>query len=514
MPDQVIKLLLVEDDEDDYLITKHILEEIGSRKFQLDWASNAESGAAAIARYEHDIYLIDYRLGSENGLDLLRQAVQSGCPAPIILLTGLGTPEIDREAMSAGAADYLVKGQITPDLLVRSINHSIQRKQTELKLRASEERLRQAQKLEAIGTLAGGIAHDFNNILAIISGYASRLKATLPPEQLAQNVTAIQQSVQRGAALVRQILTFARKTEFTLEHANVNSVLKELVHMLQETFPKTIQFDLQLDESLQPLTGDVSQLHQTFLNLCVNARDAMPNGGTISISTRLKTINGQRLAEVIVRDNGVGMDSQTRARIFEPFFTTKGREGGTGLGLAVVYGIVNHHGGTIEVDSDPGRGTMFKLTFPVTSKERENEPAEFASIAQNLIGSERILFVEDEELLLDLMRELLQEQGYRVIVAKDGLEAIEVFSKQRAEIDLVVTDMGLPGLGGWEVFLRIREIDPNAKVLLASGYLDPDMKAKMLRAGAADLLQKPYVPSELFQRIRKALDQPGGAIGG
>jgi two-component system, cell cycle sensor histidine kinase and response regulator CckA len=336
--------------------------------------------------------------------------------------------------------------------------------------------------------------------------------------QINPSLNAIDQTVQRGAALVRQILTFARKTDFQPEYVDLKNLLQEIVNMLKETFPRTIRFRLETDPALKPLLGDVSQLHQTFLNLCVNARDAMPNGGTISISLRsvsappvLKSSSGE-FAEITVQDTGMGMDEATRKRIFEPFFTTKIRDGGTGLGLAVVYGIVNHHGGAIEVDSNPGQGTSFRLYLPLPAEV----PAKAASSPEQsglqTAGTERILFVEDEELLLELMKELLQEQGYKVIPARDGLEAVDIFGKRHEEIDLVVTDIGLPGLGGWEVFLRIREIEREAKVLLASGYLEPEIKNKLLRAGATDLIQKPFVPSELFQKIRRALDESPSSV--
>lgn len=514
MPEEHLSVLLVEDDEDDYLLTKDLLAEISSKKYDLEWVSDFEGGRLAMAEQRHDVYLVDYRLGPSNGLELLREAVQNNCPAPVILLTGLGTPEIDRAAMNAGAADYLVKGQITSDLLQRSITHSIQRKKTELKLRASEERLRQAQKLEAIGTLAGGIAHDFNNLLAIISGYSGRIRSLAPTRKdFTPSLDAIDQTVHRGASLVRQILTFARKTEFSLAYADVNTLLQELVRMLKETFPRTIRFHLEVDPNLRPLLADTSQLHQTFLNLCVNARDAMPNGGLITIRSRevppppsIRTSSSSSFAEIVVNDTGTGMDEMTKSRIFEPFFSTKLREGGTGLGLAVVYGIINHHGGSIEVDSSPGAGTTFRVYLPLATDVPA--PSPLVSNVKNVSfqGCERIMFVEDEELLLELMKTLLEEQGYDVLAVHDGLEAVEIFAKRHQEIDLVVTDVGLPGLGGWEVFTRMRQIDPKAEVLLASGYMEPEMKNKFLQAGARDILQKPYVPNELFHKIRRALD--------
>lgn len=512
-----IKLLLVEDDEDDYIIARDLLKEINTAQYELDWVSDYEAASELIGRRAHDLYLVDYRLGSHSGMDLLKQAVASNCPAPIILMTGLGDHLIDMEAMKAGAADYLVKGQITSALLERSISHSLQRKETERKLRESEAQLRQAQKMESMGTLAGGIAHDFNNILAIIAGYSSRLQSPgLTPAQLSQCASAIHQAVERGAGLVRQILTFARKTEVKAERVQINTLLQELAKMLNQTFPKTICLQLELDPALKPLVADVNQLHQTFLNLCVNARDAMGAGGTLTIKTEM--VPGYQLSRrfpeatqsdyalVSVRDSGCGMDEATQSRIFEPFFTTKIKDGGTGLGLATVYGIVKSHNGFIEVVSAPGQGATFRVYLPALSESLPASAKTFSPDQEDVGGKETLLFVEDEELLRDLMKSLLEEKGYHVLAAPDGEEAVAIFARFKTQIRLVITDMGLPRMDGLEVFLRIRQTDPQAKVLLASGYLDPELKSRFLKSGALDFLPKPYVPSQLFRAIRRSLD--------
>jgi two-component system cell cycle sensor histidine kinase/response regulator CckA len=209
-----------------------------------------------------------------------------------------------------------------------------------------------------------------------------------------------------------------------------------------------------------------------------------------------------------VEDTGMGMDEHTRTRIFEPFFTTKGREKGTGLGLAVVYGIVKHHNGAIDVHSAPGQGTLFRIFLPLPEAREAGVSNSPSVTVASTKGTETVLFVEDEDLLLELMRTLLEEEGYTVMVARDGLEAINCYQAHQNEIDIVVTDMGLPQLGGWEVLTQIRQINPSAKVLLASGYLDPEMKNRVMQAGAADVLQKPYVPTELFETIRRLCDTP------
>lgn len=372
-----MKVLLVEDDEDDFIITREYLNKISSRSFHLDHISDFDQARDVMSRCAHDIYLVDYRLGPHNGMELLKEAVERDCPSPVILLTGLGDREIDVEAMKAGAADYLIKGQINAAMLERSINHSLQRKEAERKLRASEERLRLSQKLESVGTLAGGIAHDFNNILTIIAVFANRLREpTLPAEQKGQMIDSIDETVKRGAALVKQLLTFARQTEVQFERVQINDVIRGWMTMLQETFPKSVRFSSSLSDSLPAILADVTQLHQILLNLCVNARDAMNGRGLIRITTRLgsgaalreKDVQApsERYVCLEVSDTGCGMDAATQKRIFDPFFTTKDKEHGTGLGLAIVYGIVRTHHGHIELESAPGAGATFRIFLPAT----------------------------------------------------------------------------------------------------------------------------------------------------
>lgn len=388
-----------------------------------------------------------------------------------------------------------------------------------------EERLRQklfqAQKMESIGTLAGGIAHDFNNILGIILGYISLLeRGKVEPEKFSMTIETITKAVHRGTSLVRQLLTFARKTDVLFESVNVNATVEELAKMLMETFPKLITFSLKLEKGIPSITADSNQLHQALLNLCVNARDAMPSGGRLSMGTEI--IMGSKLRErfsdaqeekyvcISVADTGTGMDEATRSRIFEPFFTTKKLGRGTGLGLAVMYGVVKSHRGFIDVESEVGRGTTFNLYFPIQPRGIESFETQKKEYGEVAGGTETLLVVEDEEMLLELEKTLFGGKGYRVLTARDGVEAIEVYSNHKDEIALVLTDMGLPKLGGWEAFQKMKEINPQVKVILASGYLDPNLKSEMLKAGAIDFVQKPYVPHELLRRIREMIDKLAG----
>jgi two-component system cell cycle sensor histidine kinase/response regulator CckA len=381
-----------------------------------------------------------------------------------------------------------------------------------------EEQLVQAQRMEGLGTLAGGIAHDFNNILAIVLGYATRLESWRSnPEEIPGSLKAIRDAVERGAALVQQLLTSARQTEAQLSPLDVNALVGELEQMMRATFPKTITFDLRLDPHLPLVTADRSQIDQVLLNLCVNARDAMPNGGIMTLDTSITSgaklrefftgANADEYARVRVRDTGTGIAPEVKTHIFEPFFTTKERSKGTGLGLSVVYGVVNNHRGFVQVESEPGTGATFSIYLPVAqaheiSGDRQGE------LPIRPSSTHTILLVEDEEMLRDLGIRMLEAEGYRVIAAKDGVEAVELFEAHRAEIGLVVCDLGLPRLGGRDAFMKMKESKPGVRAIVASGYLEPKLRSEILKAGVVDTIQKPYDFRELLEKIRAVIGEP------
>ncbi|MEY2497384.1 MAG: hypothetical protein QOD12_940 [Verrucomicrobiota bacterium] len=379
-----------------------------------------------------------------------------------------------------------------------------------------EQQLIQAQKMEGLGTLAGGIAHDFNNILAIILGYTNRLETfRSKPKEVPGAIKVIKEAVERGAALVQQLLTAARQTEARFSSLDLNALMRELEKMLQATFPKMINFELRLQPDLPPITADRSQIHQVLLNLCVNARDAMQQGGTLALETGL--VPGAQLTEMFtgaaadnyaclrVRDTGSGMTREVKSHIFEPFFTTKERGKGTGLGLSVVYGVVNNHRGFVQVESEPNAGTTFLIYLPVEHSADERGGADGRGIPRRQDAPQTILLVEDEEMLRELGVEILEGEGYRVIAAKDGVEAVEFFEANREEIGLVICDLGLPRLGGREAFLKMKESKPAVRVIIASGYLEPMIRSEMLKAGVLDTIQKPYDFNVLLAKIRSVI---------
>ncbi|MBI5216874.1 MAG: MEDS domain-containing protein [Ignavibacteriae bacterium] len=392
-----------------------------------------------------------------------------------------------------------------------------ERKTMEDERKNLEAQLVQTQKLEAIGTLASGIAHDFNNILGIILGYNSLLRNASPSHESIEKSTAvIEGAVQRGAGLVKQILTFARQSETHFGPLDINIISKEISKMLAETFPKTIVISLELEKDLPTIHADPTQVHQVLLNICVNARDAMSSSGMLTIkTTRVHSREMTRYFQTVpegtylllsISDTGCGMSEETKSRIFEPFFTTKEKGKGTGLGLSVVYGIVKSHNGFVRVESTLGKGTTFFLYFPVP-KKNEEQRCETRNANDTIVGgTETILLVEDELTLSELTKAFLEMYGYVVLTAKDGDEAIELYRQRSGSIDIVITDMGLPKLTGLEVLIEMKKINPEMKLIFASGYIEPELKSLMFRSGAKLFLFKPYQPGEILQAVRNILD--------
>ena len=379
-----------------------------------------------------------------------------------------------------------------------------------------EHELRQAHKMESLGTLAGGIAHDFNNLLAIINGYAEFCQQGTPsPALLEKSLREIHRAAQRASGLVRQILTFSRKNEIRFAPVDLNQLVRDLVALLSETFPRTVTFNLALGEHLPPLLADQNQLQQIILNLCVNARDAMPGGGVITLRTSTQSgatldlpgaVATRDYACLQATDTGTGMTPDVRARIFEPFFTTKPGNQGTGLGLAVVYGIVVAHQGCIAVDSTIGVGSNFRVYLPLAAET----PVLFAAPTRGEFpgGNESLLIVDDEAPLRALLSTALSGKGYTTTEAASGLEAIELISNPARSFDAVLLDLNMPGASGTEVLKVIRLCRPDLPVLIISGHITSAARAEFQKLGQNDFLQKPYTLDEVGRRIRARLGSP------
>ncbi len=392
---------------------------------------------------------------------------------------------------------------------------SIQRDVTEEK--KLYEQLLRAQKMEAIGTLAGGIAHDFNNILTSVLGYAEILKDAIDSEneRLCKAVKIIENSAKKGAELANKILNITRKEKLELKVVDLNTVVKDAVELINRSIPKEIEVRVLLSKDLPPVKADPSQLHQVIMNLAINARDAMPEGGVLTIKTEkvgmengasngIKGENG--FVRLEVSDTGVGIDKDMQSKIFDPFFTTKEKGRGTGLGLYIVHSIIANHGGYINLYSEPQKGTRFSVYLPV-SKEKLRE--EKGITEEELRGDYTVLVVDDEEEIRELVVDLLEPLGYRVITASNGFEAMERFRERKEEIDLVILDLIMPKMSGTEVFQRLKTIDENVKIIIASGYSNDGISGirELIKSGASGFVQKPFTRTALTKAIKEALKE-------
>ena len=401
------------------------------------------------------------------------------------------------------------------------INASLQQEISERR-KADEERtllqaqLRQAHKMEAIGTLAGGVAHDFNNILQSINGYAQILNMNREegdPEH--SKILAIQKACERSAQLVQQLLLFSRKVEAERRPVDLNREVEQARRILERTIPKMIDIEVHLGGGLRAVNADPVQIERILLNLGTNAVDAMPDGGKLTIKTEQATL-GQEFAHqhlgakagdyalLTVSDTGHGMEKNIVEHIFEPFYTTKDIGRGTGLGLASVYGIVKNHGGYIICHSEAGQGTTFSIYLPTighpdisAKKEVDDKP--------RVRGTETILFVDDEASIRDVASQALADHGYKVLTASGGEEALEIYPGKDDEIDLVVLDIGMPGMGGHQCLRELLRIDPAVKVLIASGYSIDGQAKKTMEAGAVGFIGKPYRLTALLEKVRDVL---------
>ncbi|HNN96884.1 MAG TPA: ATP-binding protein [Pseudomonadota bacterium] len=381
--------------------------------------------------------------------------------------------------------------------------------------RRLDEQLRQSQKMDAIGRLAGGVAHDFNNLLMIINGYSELLMTHLADDpELAETVSAIRDAGERAATLTGQLLAFSRKALVEPKLLDLNAVVGAAGRMLQRLLGEDIQLSTQLAPQLGRIRLDPGQLDQILLNLAANARDAMPTGGTLQIQTSAVEIDGSRSAEfgplrpgqyaqLLIRDSGAGMPDDVRQHLFEPFYTTKQTGSGTGLGLAMVYGIVQQAGGGIHVESAPGRGTQFRIVFPLAAVRPQSSPPVQHSVPR---GSETILVVEDEDAVRQIVCLSLQALGYRVMSAGSARAALEIATTHAGPIHVLLTDVVMPDVGGRTLAEQLLKLRPQTRVLYMSGYTDDAVVRHGIEAATVAFLQKPFTPLSLASKLRELLD--------
>jgi nitrogen-specific signal transduction histidine kinase/CheY-like chemotaxis protein len=377
-----------------------------------------------------------------------------------------------------------------------------------------EAQFQQAQKMEAVGTLAGGIAHDFNNLLMGIQGRVSLMSIDAEFSHLhVEHLKGIEEHVRSAAELSRQLLGLARGGKYEVKPADLNEVIEKSTKMFGRT-KKEITIYRKLPENIWTVEIDQGQIEQVLLNLYVNAWQSMPAGGELYLETKNTILDEGstkpfgmepgRFVEISVTDTGAGMDKATQERIFEPFFTTRGMGRGTGLGLASAYGIIKNHGGIINVNSEKGHGSTFRIYLPASDKEAVQEEA---SLEKVLKGKETVLLVDDEDMILDVGKQILEEMGYRCLVAKGGKKATELFKEKRDQIDLVILDMIMPDMGGGETYRILKKINPRLKVLLSSGYSIEGKATEMLKRGCNGFIQKPFNMKALSYKLREILEE-------
>lgn len=507
-------ILLLEDNPGDVRLIREHLAETLEGEHEVECVHRLAAGIDRAVAGEIDLILLDLSLPDSSGLETFGKMQSAAPQVPIIVLTGLNDEAVATEAVRLGAQDYLVKGEGGANLLSRSIRYAIERKRL-------EDRLRQSQKMEAIGQLAGGIAHDFNNLLTGINGFSDMLLADFDKDHPSYHaLQQIQYAGERAAALTRQLLAFSRKQVLAPKVLNLNIRVAEMEKLLQRLIGEDINLVTHLDPALGLVKVDPGQIEQVIMNLAVNARDAMQEGGTLTIETHNVDLDSlfpdsldQPIAEgryvmLAVTDTGSGMSAEIKARIFEPFFTTKPQGKGTGLGLATCYGIMKQSGGHISVYSEPGQGTSFKVYFPRVSGEAQEVPEDEIP-DQELNGSETVLLVEDEPVVRDLTASVLQARGYTVLQARDGAEALTASKNHRRRIHLLLTDTVMPGMNGRELAERLLAKRPDTKVLYMSGYTDKAIVQHGILGPGIAFLQKPFKARALAAKVREVLGKHG-----
>jgi signal transduction histidine kinase len=510
-----INILIVEDSANDAAL---LVRELQKNGFDLKWKC-VETEADYRVNLDSKINVVfsDFTLPQFSTMRALEILQESKLEIPFIIVSGTIGEERAVESMKAGATDYVLKGNL--NRIGPVVKRALCEIQERVERKRAEAQFVEAQKMEVIGQLAGGVAHDFNNILAVIIGYGDLMIPELEPDSLSLKCAGeIRQAADRAVALTRQLLVFSRKQPLQMTVLDIDDVVKDLDKMLHRLIDENVELTIVPGKQTGRIKADSGQVGQVLMNLVVNARDAMLNGGKLTIETAnvaldenfARTRQGMRAGDYVtlaVTDTGTGMSDEVKARIFEAFFTTKPKGKGTGLGLATCQTIVKQCGGCIEVQSELGKGTTFKIYFPRVEQSLDitAQPDKVKSVAR---GTETLLVVEDEPSLRHLACNILKSQGYNVLSANNGKEGLRVAREWKGDqIRLVITDVIMPQMSGKMMAEWLKEVYPDLKILFTSGYTDDAIvQHGVLEPGIA-FLAKPYSPAELARKVREMLDE-------
>jgi two-component system cell cycle sensor histidine kinase/response regulator CckA len=526
-----LRLLLVEDSEDDAHLTLHALKRSGY-DVTFKRVQTREDMRAALLAEPWQVVVSDYSMPMFSAPEAYETLCATGLDIPFLIVSGTVGEETAVQAMRMGVNDYLLKGALQRlgpaiEREVRDCASRAARKQSDLarlqaeaQLQKAEEQLRQAQRMEAVGRLAGGVAHDFNNLLSVIMSYTSfAMDAVKPEDSLREDLETIKRAAGRAAELTRQLLAFSRQQVLQPKVLDLSQTVRDVEPMLKRIVGEDVALTV-LPAHVPDRVGgkvhaDPGQIEQVIMNLVVNARDAMPRGGQITIEVDNVFLNEDYVTQhlsaapghyvmLAISDTGTGMDKETLAKIFEPFFTTKPKDKGTGLGLATVYGIVKQSGGDIWVYSEVGIGTTFKIYLPRTERADDDQPA--APAKRSLQGHESVLVVEDDDDVRAIMCTVLRRNGYVVQEARNGGEALLMCEKLTTKIDLLVSDVIMPHVGGRELVDRIRPLRPSMKVLFVSGYTENAILNHGVLDAGVSFLPKPITPEAFAAKVRDVLN--------
>jgi len=508
-----LRVLIVEDSEDD---TQLLVRELKRGGYQVAYQRVATLAALDGALTSGwDLIITDYSMPGFNGLAALSTVRDRGLETPFIFVSGTIGEETAVTAMKQGAQDYIMKGNLSR--LLPAIERELQDAGVRLDRRRFEQQVRQLQKFEAIGRLAGGIAHDFNNVLGAIAGWAELGEAQIQKETPALLAfRRIREQAAQAAGLTRQLLAYARRQILEPRNVDLNETVHQTTTLLKTVLGEHIEVRTVLAADLPVTRADPTQVEQVLMNLCLNARDAMPEGGRLEIRTSIIEFDEAycshhpymrpgRYVLLAVSDTGMGMDATTAERVFEPFFTTKSQGRGTGLGLATTYGIVKQHNGFIDVESSLGRGSLFRVYLPAGAG-RADVKAEPGHEPERR-GSETILMAEDHEGLREIAQNMLEGLGYQVLVASDGEEALRLYRENRDRVALALLDVVMPKMSGLDAYLGMSAINPELPAIFVTGYASDEPIFRQHGNKEAVVLQKPYSRELLGHRVREMLDR-------